>query len=142
MKHQIAFAILFLIGQCVFAQFDELAPALYHNPAGGDTIYMHTDVDERASYVKGSDAFRQDYFGMLKYPAYAREKGIQGKVVISFIVEKDGSISDPKVVRSVHTLLDNEAMKTFKNSGAWKPAILHGKPVRCQVLLPVVFKLG
>lgn len=142
MKHHIILIFLFLIGHSTFAQFGEFAPALYHNPAGGDTIYMHTDVDELAGYAQGDDAFKQAFFGVLKYPASAREGGIHGKVVLSFIVEKDGTATDLKVARPVHLLLDNAAINAFKNVGTWKPAMINGKPVRCQVLLPVKFNLG
>ncbi len=142
MKLHIILIILLLTGHSAFAQFGEFAPALYHNPEGGDTIYMHTDVDELASYAQGDDAFKQAFFGVLKYPAGAREGGIQGKVVLSFIVEKDGTATDLKVARPVHHLLDSAAINAFKNVGTWKPAMINGKPVRCQVLLPVAFKLG
>ena len=142
MKYYLFTAFLSLVLQTSFSQFGQLSPALYHDPNGGDTIYMHTDVEELAEYASGREAFNQEYFGYLKYPAAAREKGIQGNVILSFVVEKDGTATDLKVVRSAHPTLDGAALAAFKNLGKWKPAMIKGEPVRCQVLLPVKFTLG
>lgn len=142
MKYYLLTAFLALVLQVSFGQFGQFAPALYHDPNGGDTIYMHTDVEELAEYASGREAFNQEYFGYLKFPASAREKGIQGDVMLSFVVEKNGTATDIKVVRSAHPSLDEAALTAFKNLGKWRPAMMKGEPVRCQVLLPVKFTLG
>lgn len=68
----------------------------------------------------------------LKYPVVAQENGIQGRVIVQGIIEKDGSISDVKISRSVDTLLDREALRIVKAMPKWTPAKLKGKPVRTQ----------
>lgn len=71
----------------------------------------------------------------------ARENGIEGKVFISFVIEKDGSITDVKVKRSVGGGLDEELVRVIKSMPNWSPARQNGKPVRVQFSLPVVFDL-
>ena len=78
----------------------------------------------------------------LTYPEEASEARVEGRVFISFVVEKDGSISSIVVARSVHPALDNEAVRVFKVMPAWKPAMLNGQPVRFHVTYPLTFKLG
>lgn len=77
----------------------------------------------------------------LQYPEEARQKRIQGKVMVSFIVNKDGSITDAKVTRSVNPQLDGEAMRVINLMPKWKPGVDNGKPCRTLFAIPIVFKL-
>jgi protein TonB len=77
----------------------------------------------------------------VKYPVIAQENGIQGRVICQFVVNKDGSIVDPKVVRSLHPKCDEEAMRVIKAMPKWKPGKQRGKPVRVKYTVPVQFKL-
>ena len=77
----------------------------------------------------------------IKYPPKAEKKGIEGKVMINFIVEKDGSISNAKVVRHIHPLLDKEAERVIKAMPKWSPGKQEGKPVRVKFNIPVAFRL-
>ena len=77
----------------------------------------------------------------IKYPIEAQEKGSQGRVIIQFVIEKDGSITDAKVVRGVDPLLDAEALRTINLSPKWKPGKQKGEPVRVKYTLPVIFRL-
>jgi len=77
----------------------------------------------------------------IKYPEQAVKEGIQGRVTVRFIVEKDGSISDVKPVLSVHPLLNKEAVRVVKSMPKWTPGKQNGKPVRVRFNLPVMFKL-
>lgn len=77
----------------------------------------------------------------LKYPAVARENGIQGQVLIEFVVEKGGSISNVKIVRSVDPSLDREAVRIVKAMPRWKPGYNNGVPVRVKHTLPITFRL-
>ena len=77
----------------------------------------------------------------LQYPEEARQKCIQGKVMVSFIVNKDGSITDAKVTRSVNPQLDGEAMRVINLMPKWKPGVDNGKPCRTLFTIPIVFKL-
>lgn len=77
----------------------------------------------------------------LKYPAIAQENGIQGRVAVQFVVNKDGSIVDPQVVKSVDPYLDKEALRVVKAMPRWSPGEQRGKPVRVKYTLPVMFRL-
>lgn len=78
----------------------------------------------------------------VKYPAEAIEKKIEGKVYVQFIVEKDGSIGDVKIVRGANQLLENEALRVIKSMPKWRPGTQKGKNVRVSYTLPVNFSLG
>lgn len=77
----------------------------------------------------------------LNYPVVARDQKIQGKVIVSFIINKDGGVSDAKVVRQVHPYLDREAMRVIRMMPKWKPGEDKGKPCRTMMVIPVVFAL-
>lgn len=77
----------------------------------------------------------------LKYPARAQQQKIQGRVIVSFIVNKDGIIADAKVIKSVDDDLDREAMRVIRMMPKWKPGIQNDKPCRTMVAIPIVFKL-
>ena len=78
----------------------------------------------------------------LKYPQQARETGTQGKVFVSFVVERDGSLTDVKVLRDIGSGCGEEAVRVVKSMPKWKPAKQRGKPVRMQFNLPVAFTLA
>jgi len=77
----------------------------------------------------------------LTYPATAAENGIQGKVVLKFVVDENGNVSDVQVVRSVDPSLDREAVNTVKRMPKWNPGMQNGQPVKVWYTLPVTFKL-
>ncbi|MDH6354370.1 TonB family protein [Dysgonomonas sp. PH5-45] len=77
----------------------------------------------------------------LKYPPTAAENGIEGRVVVSFVVEKDGSLSEIKVIQSLDPACDKEAVRVIGSMPKWKPGKQNGQVVRCQYTLPVRFKL-
>ena len=77
----------------------------------------------------------------IHYPQKAREKGIQGRVFIGFIVEKDGSISNVRNLRGVDSELDAEAIRVVESMPRWKPGMHRGEPVRVSYQIPIVFKL-
>ena len=89
----------------------------------------------------GETALMNFIVSNLKYPQSAAQKGIQGRVVLSFIVEKDGSISTIKVMRSPDERLSLEAIRVVRKMPKWTPAKQDGKPVRVKYVLPVTFRL-
>lgn len=100
------------------------------------------DVVEQMPQYKGGDQALMDYLNKsIKYPVIAEENGIQGRVVCTFVVERDGSISDVKVVRSVDPSLDKEAVRVLKAMPKWIPGKQNGQLVRVKFTLPVTFKL-
>ena len=78
----------------------------------------------------------------IKYPKEAHDKGVQGRVIITFIVEKDGSITEPKVARGVSPALDAEALRVVSTMPKWKPAKQRGQVVRVKYTIPVMFRLS
>jgi len=77
----------------------------------------------------------------IKYPTIAQENGVQGRVIVQFVVNSDGTIVDPVVMRSVDPYLDKEALRVIKMMPKWKPGKQRGKAVRVKYTVPVTFKL-
>lgn len=99
-------------------------------------------VEVMPQYPGGQIAMMKYIMENMKYPEQAMKKGIQGRVAVSFIIEKDGSISNVRPIHSVHTLLDKEAVRVVKSMPKWSPGKQHGKPVRVQLIVPIMFKLN
>ena len=98
-------------------------------------------VEQNPAFPGGDKALMQYLTKNLKYPASAQENGIQGRVLVQFVVNKDGSIVDPKVLRSVDPALDKEAMRVVSAMPKWQPGKQRGKTVRVKFTLPVTFRL-
>ena len=111
------------------------------NESESNKIFNGDDVDQQPSFPGGTNAFNTFIVSNLKYPVVAQENGIQGRVVVKFIVEKDGSISNVEVDRSVYPSLDNEAMRVIKNMPKWIPGQINGKAVKVECSYPFVFRL-
>lgn len=77
----------------------------------------------------------------LKYPVLAQQQKIQGKVLVAFIINKDGTVTDQKVIKSVSPELDREALRVIRIMPKWKPGEDHGKPCRTYFSIPIIFKL-
>jgi protein TonB len=98
-------------------------------------------VEEQAEFPGGLDSMYAYIHKNLKYPELAKEKGIEGRVFVSFIIEKDGSISNVKILRGIGGGCDEAAVEMIKNMPKWKPGTQRGKPVRVQFNLPIKFEL-
>mgnify|MGYP000425498190 FL=1 len=98
-------------------------------------------VEEMPSFPGGQGALMQYLASNIKYPVVAQENGVQGRVIVSFVVERDGSISDVKVARSVDPSLDREAQRVVKSMPRWSPGKQNGSTVRVKYTVPVVFRL-
>ena len=98
-------------------------------------------VEEMPSFPGGNGALMSYLNSNTKYPVVAQENGVQGRVIISFVVERDGSISDVRVARSVDPSLDREAQRVVKSMPRWKPGKQNGSAVRVKYTVPVVFRL-
>lgn len=91
----------------------------------------------------GGQAALLDYLRKnIKYPRLSQENGVQGRVLVQFVVNKDGSIVDPEVVKNVDPLLDKEALRVISTMPKWKPGSQRGKPVRVRYTVPVNFRLN
>jgi protein TonB len=98
-------------------------------------------VEESAEFPGGMQKMYEFIGKNLVYPAMARESNVQGKVFVNFVVSKDGSISDVKVLRGIGSGCDEEAMRVVKMMPKWQPAKNMGKPVKARFTLPINFKL-
>ena len=99
-------------------------------------------VEVMPQYPGGQIAMLKYIMENIKYPKQIMEEGIQGRVTVSFIVEKDGRVSNVRLLRSVQPLLDKEAIRVVKSMPKWSPGKQKGKPVRVRFNLPVMFKLN
>ncbi len=99
-------------------------------------------VEQKPSFPGGDGAMYKWLNDNIIYPAAASEEGVQGKVTVQFIVEKDGSISHVQVVRGKHPALDAEAARVIRKMPRWTPGRNNGQPVRVTYHLPVQFKLA
>ena len=107
-------------------------------------VIAYFDCDQRPQFFGSSDPrhfLREWVYQYLKYPASAVRDGIQGTVMVEFIIEKDGKVTDVKVVKGVDELLDAEALKVVSASPKWKPGKVGGNKVRTSITLPVEFRL-
>lgn len=104
-----------------------------------DTV--HDVVEQMPEYPGGTSAMLTFLKNNLHYPDYAVQNNIEGRVIVNFIVEKDGSISNVSVIRSVDPLLDKEACRVVKAMPRWSPGKLDGQAVRVKDSVPVTFKL-
>ena len=100
------------------------------------------DVVEEMPHFPGGPAALQAFLSSnTKYPVVAQENGVQGRVIVTFVVERDGSITDVKVVRSVDPSLDREATRVVRSMPRWSPGKQNGSAVRVKYTVPVVFRL-
>jgi tonB family C-terminal domain len=99
-------------------------------------------VEQMPSFPGGLEELYKWIDNNVQYPAVARENGIEGRVILKFIVEKDGSLSDSTVIHSVHPMVDREALRLVGQMPKWNPGKRAGIPVRVRYCLPIKFKLG
>ena len=98
-------------------------------------------VEEMPQFPGGPSALFEYLSKNIKYPVVAEENGVQGRVIVTFVVERDGSITDVKVVKSVDPSLDKEAQRVVKSMPHWIPGKQNGSAVRVKYTVPVTFKL-
>jgi protein TonB len=98
-------------------------------------------VEEPASPKGGMQAFYKYVQEKMKYPAQARRMGVEGKVFVEFVVNRDGSIQDVKVVKGIGAGCDEEAVRVVASAPPWNPGKQRGKPVRSRFVVPITFKL-
>jgi len=103
---------------------------------------IFTVVEETATPKGGMAAFYKYVGEKIKYTAQARRMGVEGKVFVQFVIGKDGSISDVKVIKGIGAGCDEEAIRIVQSSPAWNPGKQRGKPVKQRYTLPIQFKLG
>ena len=98
-------------------------------------------VEQPAEFPGGQAAMMKWLSNNIRYPEAAQQNGISGRVVVKFVVEKDGSIGQPSIVKGVDRELDQEALRVVKRMPKWQPGKNNGQPVRSYFNLPVTFRL-
>ena len=106
-----------------------------------DTLRLHTGIEVMPEFPGGEQAMFRYLISNTKYPPKARKKNITGKVFVNFTVEKDGRITEVKIIRSAHPLLDEEAIRVIASMPVWKPGMQDGRLVRASLNLPLSFTL-
>lgn len=104
-----------------------------------EPVYNEVDIiPEPEGGIKG---FFQYVMKNLKYPEEARNQGIEGKVLVEFVIKNNGEVSDVKVIQGIDPACDEEAKRVISNSPVWTPGIKDGKNVNVKMILPITFKL-
>ena len=98
-------------------------------------------VEKMPSFPGGEAAMRRFISSNIRYPKIAEENGVEGRVVVTFVVGRNGEITDVEIMRSVDRHLDAEAIRVVNAMPRWTPGEQRGKPVKVKYVLPVVFKL-
>ncbi len=99
-------------------------------------------VEETAEPKGGMPAFYKYVGEKIKYPAQARRMGVEGRVFVEFVVNRDGSIVDVRAIKGIGAGCDEEAVRIVQSAPSWKPGKQRGKPVRQKMVIPIIFKLG
>ncbi|MEO5584037.1 MAG: TonB family protein, partial [Flavobacteriales bacterium] len=110
-------------------------------PPVEEETYDLAAVQEQPDFPGGMAKMYEYLHKNTKYPDMEFDAGIQGKVYIEFVVDKDGSVEDVKVRRGVSPGLDKEALRAVKSMPKWSPGKMNGKAVKCRFTIPVDFKL-
>ena len=125
----------------VFTEVQEFAPiVVVEEEVEEDVIF--TVVEDQPSYPGGEEARIRYLQANLDYPQMAREAGIQGTVFVTFVVERDGSVTDVRVLRGIGGGCDEEAVRVVSNMPRWTPGRQRGQPVRVQFNMPIRFVLN
>lgn len=128
-------AILVSSGLCIPIRAQNNAKLPEYN----NKIFSNPEVSP--TFPGGVDSLKAYIDAKLQYPVVAEYEGIEGRPIISFVVEKDGSITDVKVHKSAYPSLDKEALRIIKEMPRWNPGYMNGKATRCNYLLPIDFKV-
>ena len=123
-------AILFTVNTTATAQ---------NKKTSNDKVFEK--VEDMPEFPGGEQAMMDFVAKNVQYPKEAMEKGISGRVMVGFIVEKDGSICETEVVKGIGGGCDEEAVRVVKAMPKWKPGKEKGKPVRVSYMMPIFFKL-
>jgi periplasmic protein TonB len=121
-------------------KIEEVVIAPVEEKENVDEIF--TVVEESAAPKGGYPAFYKYVGEKIKYPAQARRMGIEGKVFVEFVVNRDGSIVDVKFIKGIGAGCDEEAVRVVQSAPAWTPGKQRGKPVRQKMVIPITFKLS
>ena len=132
MKNIFAIFFVLLLVQC---------SAFKIKKKGTSDVASTEKIETRPEFPGGMDKMFDYLSKNIKYPTEALNEGIQGKVYVEFVVEKDGSISNSRIIRGIGYGCDKEALRVINEMPNWAPGTLNGEPVRVKHILPLNFKL-
>ena len=135
-----------VVGVCILSVFAFKNIELTQSDANKDKSVkvrgkIYEQVEQMPEYPGGEIELRQFMANSVRYPVQAQEKGIQGKVFVSFVVDKKGSVKDVKIARGADPLLDAEALRVVNSFPHWIPGKEKGKKVAVQYTVPINFRL-
>lgn len=107
---------------------------------GDDPAMLFTEVEPQ--FPGGHDAMNEYLVKEVKFPEQVRNLGVNGTVLVEFVVERDGSLSEIKIKVPLHPLCDEEVLRVVRNMPKWQPGMNMGKPVRCRYMIPVTFNVN
>ena len=110
-------------------------------PVVDDQVYNMAMVEQQPEFPGGQQAMYKWLGDHINYPPVAAEEGVQGKVIVEFVVSKTGAVENVRVLRGRHPALDKEAIRVVKAMPNWNPGRNNGNPVKVTYTLPVTFKL-
>ena len=116
-------------------------PVNIESPVENNSLYTLDGIETFPEFTGGHAAFVKYLTRNLRYPEAAVDRGIQGKVLVSFIIEKDGQLSNIKIIRGIGNGCDEEAIRVLEKSPKWKPGIQNNQKVRVAYTLPINFSL-
>lgn len=121
----------------------KLSSLNYHTVKGfyNENDTATTKPDRFPMYPQGLNGLMKDLGKVIRYPENARQKRIEGKVMVKYVIETDGSIKEAEVTKSVHKALDKEAIRAIKSLKKWYPGFKDNKPVSVEFIQPIDFKL-
>ena len=128
---QLVFIVMAMLGM----------PLLAQGPIVPDSV-IYDYCEEMPEFPGGEGKLLQFIAENVRLPKCVTDAGVKGRCIVEFVVEKDGTISDFKILRSLHKDCDAEAIRVLKKMPRWKPGMERGKPVRVKYTVPVEFRLS
>jgi len=123
-------------------EFENFNPEDFDEPIIEEVELPFIYVEDMPEFEGGKMAFMKHIAKQVKYPRLAKNLGIEGRVFVEFVIDKEGNITEVKAVKGIGAGCDEEAVRVIKNAPKWKPGKQRGKPVKVKMVLPINFKLN
>ncbi|WP_423130360.1 energy transducer TonB [Gaoshiqia sp. Z1-71] len=121
--------------------FVDVAPIIQRDAEEAEESEVFFIVEDMPEFPGGELALRKFIANAIKYPVIAQENGIQGRVYVNFVVDRDGSVTNARIARGVDASLDKEALRVVNSLPKWKPGMQRGKAVKVSYTVPISFVL-
>ncbi len=138
LKYALVLPLVVLLASCMSGQKNEEHAEMQQ----AEKVYELFDIEKLPEFPGGQSAMVKFLGDNLKYPESAQAKKLEGVVMIVFVIDTDGSVTDAQIVKEIGEGCGDEALRVVESMPQWSPAEVSGKPVRCRMTLPVKFTLG